>query len=232
MEEEVEFDYKSIVKIQIYRDYSIQDAISKFRKKVENYDDSIIFFCDGKIIDNYNITIWEKRKSLHLDKLKILVVDKVKEKISVNFKYNNKNTIIESKSNEIMKDIFKKFALKISSNSKSFYFWYRGRILIDKFEINQYLNYDKKERKEMDIIVTKKNSIVPNEESIIKSKQIICPICGELAKIKFNNYSISINECKYDHNIEDINLDEFENSQLINISQIICNKCKESNKKK
>jgi uncharacterized CHY-type Zn-finger protein len=64
------------------------------------------------------------------------------------------------------------------------------------------------------------------------SRQIICPICGESAKIKLNNYKISIYECKYNHNLNDLNIDEFKSSQIIDESKIICGICKDVNKKK
>ena len=63
-----------------------------------------------------------------------------------------------------------------------------------------------------------------------KSNEVICPICGEPAQIKLKNSKISIHECRYNHTIDDLNIDEFETSQLINETKIICGTCKHANK--
>ena len=85
----------------------------------------------------------------------------------------------------------------------------------------------------MNILVYNRNStIISNKnERIIQSKDIICPICGELCLINFKDYKIILNNCKNNHeNI--ILLNEFENSQNINENKIICNICSNNNKGK
>ena len=67
-------------------------------------------------------------------------------------------------------------------------------------------------------------------KTIKKSRHIICPICGEPAQIKIKNYKISISECKYNHIVDDLNINEFKSSQLIDESKIICDECKVRNK--
>ena len=59
---------------------------------------------------------------------------------------------------------------------------------------------------------------------IIKSKEIICPKCNENILIKIDNYKINLFNCKNNHNIDNILLNEYENN--IDISKIICDKCK------
>ena len=46
----------------------------------------------------------------------------------------------------------------------------------------------------------------------IKSKQIICPKCGEDIRIKYNKYTIELYECKNGHKTDNILFDEFENT--------------------
>lgn len=67
------------------------------------------------------------------------------------------------------------------------------------------------------------------DNSIKMSNHVFCPICGEPAIMKMKNYTISISECKYDHNIDGLNINEFETSQLINEKMILCGNC-ESNR--
>ena len=68
------------------------------------------------------------------------------------------------------------------------------------------------------------------KKSIIKSKKIICPECGEPTCINISNFKISLFDCKNGHKINDISIDKFEKTQLIDQSKIICNICKEKNK--
>ena len=66
--------------------------------------------------------------------------------------------------------------------------------------------------------------------NIIKSKDIICPKCKEKIMIKINDYIVELYDCKNGHNIKNILLNEYEKTQELNLSKIICNKCEEKNK--
>ena len=66
-------------------------------------------------------------------------------------------------------------------------------------------------------------------ESIIKSKDIICPKCFDIAKIYIKDYKIKL-KCKNKHISNNILIDEYENSQKMDLSKIICHNCKTKNK--
>ena len=68
------------------------------------------------------------------------------------------------------------------------------------------------------------------QQTIIKSKEIICPICKEPCRIQFENYRIKLYGCINHHISDDIKLIYFPNTQKVNISQILCDKCKFKNK--
>ena len=68
------------------------------------------------------------------------------------------------------------------------------------------------------------------EQIIVKSKDIICPKCQEPCRIKLDDYKIKLIECSQNHVTESIKISEFKNTQNINISNIICDKCKTKNK--
>ena len=68
------------------------------------------------------------------------------------------------------------------------------------------------------------------DEDIIKSKDIICPECGEITKMDIIDYKITLFDCKNGHKIENILLDQFENTQNIDRAKIICEICKQNNK--
>ena len=81
---------------------------------------------------------------------------------------------------------------------------------------------------QMEIIVKSKEEL--KNQIIVKSKQIICPMCHEPCKIRFENNRISLYDCIYNHNLQDINLKDFHRTQEINLSKIICNVYQERNK--
>ena len=66
----------------------------------------------------------------------------------------------------------------------------------------------------------------PQTECIIKAKNTICPECKEDIKLDFEDYKIILSGCKNNHCTGNLYLDEFEPTQKIDLSRIICEKCK------
>ena len=64
------------------------------------------------------------------------------------------------------------------------------------------------------------------------SNDIICPICKENIFIDVKDYKINLNNCKNNHNIENILLNNFEGTQKIKLNDIICNICEKKCKNK
>jgi len=149
------------------------------------------------------------------------------------FYYNGKNTIIQCNLNDKMKDIFKRFEIKLGKNINSLYFLYGGKQLKEELLLEENINEDDIKLKKINIIVNDIDKEEEEEEEINKkSKEIICPICKECIKMKIYNYRIYLNECKNNHKIDNIFIKEFENNQYINQNKIICNDCKINNKSK
>ena len=122
----------------------------------------------------------------------------------VEFNFNEKKEIIQCKEYEIMKNICQNFIKKIDENQNDIYFSYNG-IAGNKFDENlifeQTINSEDKKSNRMSILV----STNENEEEvkdIIKSKDIICPICGESIRIDIKDYKITLFECKNKHRID------------------------------
>ena len=67
----------------------------------------------------------------------------------------------------------------------------------------------------MNILVDDMN-IGIEKETIIKSKNVICPICQECIKMDIQDYNIFLYECKNGHELDNILLNEFEDKQKIN----------------
>ena len=89
------------------------------------------------------------------------------------------------------------------------------------------MNNLNKQGEKMKIIVTVTVNDDQNKEHvIIKSKDIICPQCKEPCRITTENSKIKLYECANGHTKEDIKFKDFDKTQNINESQIICDKCK------
>ena len=147
----------------------------------------------------------------------------------IEFTFNGNPTLIQCKENEKIKEICKRFASKNDLDINTIYFLYSSIRLDGELTFEECANIEDKNRNKMNVLVYNINEN-PIIKSIIKSKDVICPKCGENAKINLKNYKIKIYGCKNNHEINDILLNEYENTQAIDQSKILCNICKEKNK--
>ena len=142
--------------------------------------------------------------------------------IQLDFSYNGSRTIIQTKKNEKMSEVYKKFKTKIGID-KDFYYLYDGGILNNDLTISEIA----KEKKGMNIVVQHFDDDEETpKDSIIKSKYIICPKCKENSRLKVKNYKISLFECKNGDSIDNILLNDYNKTQSIDLANIICNNCK------
>ena len=150
----------------------------------------------------------------------------------VEFNYKGNIITIQCKENQLMVDIYNTFMTKSNINEKDIYFVYDGNC-ISQFDKN--LTFDKlansfdKLRRRISILVYDKDS----ENEIItkiKSRHIICPICKELIKIKIDNYNINLFDCKNNHNLNNLPLNKFHQTQFIDLKDIRCGICKDKSK--
>ena len=152
--------------------------------------------------------------------------------VEVEFIFNGIKTLIKCNEDDKMNDIFNKYIIKINKNINDIYFVYDGKNINENSKdltFNQFTNKIDKERKKMNILVYDKN-VNKEKKSIIKSKEIICSKCGESIKILIKDYKIKLYGCKNGDEINNLSFEEFEKSQNIDESKIICDKCKEVNK--
>jgi len=151
----------------------------------------------------------------------------------VEFQYIGNNYIIQCQEDQKMIEICNNFISKSNINENEIYYFYDGKGG-DQFDknltFNQMANSFDKERKIMKILVIKINENQNNNNNLIRSKDIICPECGEDIKIKINNYKISLFGCKNNHKIDNISLSDFEKTQIINLTNIKCEICQQNNK--
>ena len=153
--------------------------------------------------------------------------------IEITFTYEGINTTIECTKDQKFKDISAKFKHKANAEGKLLYYMYNGtNVQNDELTFNEIANAEDKRRNKMNVLV---NELIQDElnqattECIIKSKDIICPDCKENIKLKFDEYNIVLSGCRNKHN-RDLFIDEFNETQNINISEIKCQKCNIYNK--
>ena len=154
------------------------------------------------------------------------------EKNLIEFSYEGVNTIIQCKVDEKLKDIFKNFKFKVNDENKILIYMYNGiNIQNEELTFNEIANSEDKKRNKMNILVIESEGQAPiTQDCIIKSNNIICPECKEDIKFKIDDYVINLFECKNKHDIDNIFLNEFNSTQNVNISKIICQNCGKYNK--
>jgi len=136
------------------------------------------------------------------------------------FIYNGNSISIQAQSNEILSVVIDRFCIKANVNRNKIYFLYNGEKLNENISVNEIqLNEGNKK-----IIVCDNN----NKNNIKRSNEIICPECYKNAFIEIDNYKIRLKNCINKHN-KIILFNEFEDSQLIDLSKIICYNCKVNN---
>ena len=148
------------------------------------------------------------------------------------FSFNGSNTIIQCDRNETIRNIINKFGIKLQKDTNNLYYIYSGDSINDKLDLTfeQIANENDKGRNKMNVLVNEDTNPLPPKLS--KSKDIICPTCGENILISFKNYRISLLDCKNGHIIENLSFKDFESKQKIDESKIGCEECKENNKSK
>lgn len=82
----------------------------------------------------------------------------------------------------------------------------------------------------MNIQINDQKKLEENINTIVRSKQIICSECGENCLIQISNFKARLYNCINEHDVDGIALEEFENTQKIDESKIICELCKTMNK--
>ena len=144
------------------------------------------------------------------------------------FTYEGVITMIQCEIYNKMEDIINKFLVKIKNKGNNLYYLYNGTKINYELTFNEQANDIDKNRKKMNIIVTE-NEKDNNKIKEIISKNIICPECKENTLTNFDNFKINFHDCKNNHNITKT-INEFEDSQKINLNDITCNICNINNK--
>ena len=147
--------------------------------------------------------------------------------VEVEFNYNGIKTVIQCKLNDKIKNICQDYLNEINEDKNNVFFSYNenaGNNFNGELTFQEMMNEEDKKRNKMVILVFK-SELEKEENDIIKSKDIICPKCGESIKFEIIKFKIKLSECKNGHIIDNILLNEFEKTQYINNKEIKCEIC-------
>jgi len=115
-----------------------------------------------------------------------------------------------------IKDIIKNFLIKIKGEDNNYFYLYNGTSIIKELTFKELANDFDKNRRKMDILVTKNDKEQIKIKSII-SKDLICPECKQNILIGIMNFKINLFRCKYNHSYNNILLYLFEETQKIDM---------------
>jgi hypothetical protein len=117
-----------------------------------------------------------------------------------------------------MKDIANRFKLMNGLQTENLIFLCNGT----KLNLERAFKEEAKGYENNELIIAVYEALNNENNSpnqvIQKSKDIICPICKEICRISIINYKVILYECKNGHKTNNIFLEDFYNTQLINES--------------
>ena len=146
--------------------------------------------------------------------------------VNLDFIYQGSTIRIQGKRNEYMKDIIKRYIVKISKDMNDVYFMSNGSKINEELKLEDINNKDN----EIKILVNEINDKNTNNKEEISNhnKNVICSECGNLCLIDINDYKITLNNCINKHTKENILLDEYDTLQKDNELNIVCSECKKN----
>ena len=141
------------------------------------------------------------------------------------FIYKGNEVTIQIQKGEKMKNILERLANKINVSKDKIFGLYRGT-LIDEETNEDEIQKDENDKRIILIYDINNTTIKSN---LINSKEVICPICKENCLMKIEEYKLILYNCKNKHETN-LLINEFDETQKIDLSKIICNICNSRNK--
>ena len=150
--------------------------------------------------------------------------------IKIIFVYESRCIDIYCNENDTMKELFIKVSLKIKKDVNDLYFLFGGEQINPFKKLKDVINPNNINNLDAKIIVQENNNEI-EKKKFLKSKYIICPTCKNNCVIKMNNYKISLEDCDEAHHTTNIlleKIEEYNDTQLINQTNIKCSFCDEN----
>ena len=151
--------------------------------------------------------------------------------VEIIFNYNQKPVSIQSKLEDLFQSSIDKFIQKVLIDPKSVCYTANGGLINPEKTVESQMSEAEKTIKQINVLV---NNIEDDEQDnqpvIVQSKDIICPECKEPCIFTIENSKIKLFNCKNNHTIRNIKFTDFNKTQQLDISKIVCNICKNKNK--
>jgi hypothetical protein len=144
------------------------------------------------------------------------------------FDLNQIKTEILCDENETMEQICFRYATKIKKDLKTLIFMYSGKIINLNLKFKNIISDLDIGRNCFITLVKTLDDLDSDNIHISKAKQSICPTCSEIATIEIKNYKLR-SSCKKGH-ICNILISQYDKTQQIDQSKIICEICNKNNK--
>ena len=150
--------------------------------------------------------------------------------VDIDFDLNQSHTMIQANLTDQFQDVINKYIGKTLLKPESIGFIVNGKQVNPSESVQSHMSKLDKEQNKIKVLVNILESSDAPQEIITKSKEIICPECKEPCRIAFEDYKIKLYECPNKHERKNINIPNFDDTQIINESKIVCEQCKYKNK--
>ena len=146
--------------------------------------------------------------------------------VEIIFNYNQVEIIIQTNLDDLFNTIIQKYKNKSQLDINNLCFICNGEPIPINEKISNIMNESEKLNTNRKSILVLTINININEDitNMVKSKDIIFPICKEICIYEIKDHKIKLFGCKNGHIVDNIKLVDFNNKQYIDISQIICDK--------
>ena len=154
--------------------------------------------------------------------------------VQIEFEYYQNKILIQGNLEDKFDTIINRYKQKIgtleyfSLDNNSLTFLANGKKLNLENTVESHMNQLNKENKKIKVLVDLAGEEKKKVE--VQSKDIICPKCHEPCKFKIENYKIKLYDCINNHVTDNIKIINFKDTQILNISEIKCDICKNKNK--
>ena len=128
--------------------------------------------------------------------------------------------------NETLETIFNRFKTKIFPGNIDLIYLYKDEQIQNLNITMSELTSDKN----IIIKASASNDLSTNVNNLVKSEYVICPTCKESAILEEKDYKLKIYGCENGHINENILINQFNKTQEIDYSKIICQKCNKNNR--
>ena len=147
--------------------------------------------------------------------------------VNIIFSFNGLDTNLQCLAEDKLKNIIEKYIAKAEIDRNKVDFFYYGNKLDEELTCEEIIDLGDDINDSINIIVSEKEDLI--NENIYLFKDIICPKCENNTFLTIEDYKIKMN-CKCNHEIDNILINEFIDEQKKAKPQLICNICK-GNKK-